>query len=156
MTALTAEITESIALQDMAFEWTLSPEYTSAKEQNGRRDRFPTVEDRVKTYMGAWYAPPCRDSDKIAFRFVNVTIDGKPENVLLFREVPKVNSSVQRTFVAAKHIRAARAIYLDRQDMEHCDFNHYCVDTKQYMLSTLDRLATNSTTFEEKIPIILQ
>jgi hypothetical protein len=134
-------------------------EYSSKEEQDGRLDRFPSVQDRIKIYMGGWYTPPCEGNDaaKIPYKFVNATPDG--QRLLLVRELPRGDDKPQRTFVLSKSIQFDRTFYLDRQTMLGCteQHDHYCSDTVQYMLPALDRLALDTETpMEKDIPTILQ
>ena len=155
--------TRSVLLTDFAFGRSLSSEYTSLEEQEGRSGRFPSVEDRVKIYMGRWYVPPCDVSDKVQYRFIDSTttttttsVPRKSERLLLLRELPKVNETEQRVFVAPKHIQPAQAIYLDRQQFVGC-FNGYCLDTKEYIIPTLERLDAQSLSApNDTTPIVLQ
>ena len=145
--------------KDTSLDTQFSSEYASRAEQDGRRYRFPSVADRVKIYMGRWYAPPCQESDKVAFRFVNETRGEKFGTFLLIRELPHIDSPErQRIFVATKNIQNRRVFYLDRRELENCTSQrtrNYCSDTQEYMLPALDRLKANST-FATDIPILLQ
>lgn len=49
--------------------------YRTPEEQEQRRIRFPSIEERVKLYMSNWYTPPCDDAHRIAFAILNVTDD---------------------------------------------------------------------------------
>ncbi|KAL7560418.1 hypothetical protein ACA910_016168 [Epithemia clementina (nom. ined.)] len=35
----------------------------------GRKERFPSIEERVRIYMGEWYFPPCNEQDKVLYRY---------------------------------------------------------------------------------------
>ena len=149
------DIPRSTMLTDIAFGQSLSSEYASFQEQGNRSSRFPSVDDRVKTYMGRWYVPPCDESNKIPYRFIDSTIEGKSERLVLLRELPKVNGTEKRVFVVPNHVQSARAIYLKRQAFEGCK-SGYCLDTKKYIIPTLDRLDSQSSAHRDTTPIVLQ
>jgi len=46
-------------LYDLSIERTFLPTPTD------RSDRFPSIEERIRLYMGDWYLPPCTDADKV-------------------------------------------------------------------------------------------
>lgn len=47
----------------------LSNVVDSPQEQHpsSRRERFPSVEERVQIYMSNWYSPPCHENDRILY-----------------------------------------------------------------------------------------
>ena len=60
-----------------------------------RRDRFPSVDERVKIYMSNWYEPPCRDEEKHHFNVkggsveigqITVKQDIRPDYLLWLNE----------------------------------------------------------------------
>ena len=131
--------------------------YSSREEQESRRGRFPSVEDRVRIYMDRWYAPPCHESDKVSFNFVNETKnnEGQSERFLVVRELSQIDDPVQRTFVVPSRVFSAKAIYLRRQDLLDCDYP-YCEDTRKYFLPALDRLESSSLSSNNNIPTVFQ
>jgi hypothetical protein len=134
-------------------------EYSSEEEHDARRYRFPSVEDRVKIYMGSWYAPPCKGDaiTKVSYNVVNETREGIiTERLLLVREIGESESPQQRTFVAIQQLVFANVILLERHGMIDCFDNPYCEDIKKYILTTLDRVDITSSLTERSIPTILQ
>jgi hypothetical protein len=129
------------------------PSYASKSEQEARTHRFPSVEDRVKIYMGPWYTPPCEETDKVAYRFYNQTTDGEKHRFLLVHELPQIGNPDRRFFFASGSMVSARAFFLDRTTVMSCTSDDYCADTKDYILPTLDRLDANTQT---SIPTIVQ
>ena len=117
-------------------------EYASETEQLARCSRFPSAEDRVKFYMGAWYSPACTQQDRVQYAFFN-------ETFLLVREaLGQADNMKATTFVVKQKIQMARVIYLNLQELEACD-NGYCDDVKSSMVPTLDKVASSA-------PILLQ
>jgi hypothetical protein len=41
----------------------LAPDFSVEEDSLGRDERFPSVDNRIKLYMGNWYEPPCSSSD---------------------------------------------------------------------------------------------
>ena len=112
-------------------------EYSSETEQRERRNRFPSVEERVKFYMGAWHTPPCTRKDKVPYTFFN-------ETCLLVREiVDQAKNTVGTTFVVTQKIQMARIIFLDLKEIEACD-NGYCSDVKSSMVPTVEKIPVNA------------
>ena len=141
----------------------LSAEYASTEEQDSRSTRFPSVDDRVRIYMGRWYEPPCEDSDKVGFKriTVNETIgrSGQPESFFLVRELPQFDRPKRRRiFVLTNSVQTTRAFYLDRHALKNCsdqNLRNYCRDSRDFILPALERLNANSTT-SSGIPTFLQ
>ena len=50
-------------INDIAFA------YTDVTEMESRRDRFPSIEQRVKIYMSNWYIPPCPNTQRIQYQY---------------------------------------------------------------------------------------
>jgi hypothetical protein len=40
----------------------------TAQTPKSRRDRFPSIDERIQLYMSNWYAPPCSESDLFPYR----------------------------------------------------------------------------------------
>eukprot|EP00557_Chaetoceros_sp_GSL56_P014119 CAMPEP_0176483472 /NCGR_PEP_ID=MMETSP0200_2-20121128/3936_1 /TAXON_ID=947934 /ORGANISM="Chaetoceros sp., Strain GSL56" /LENGTH=491 /DNA_ID=CAMNT_0017879875 /DNA_START=411 /DNA_END=1883 /DNA_ORIENTATION=- len=40
-----------------------------------RKDRFPSVDDRVKLYMSTWYLPPCFSNERLQFQYLFIAED---------------------------------------------------------------------------------
>ena len=53
---------------DVAARYYRRPKYRNFSERNYRPFRFPSVEERVRLYMGHWYLPPCNEDDKVSYR----------------------------------------------------------------------------------------
>ena len=146
---------------DITFNPPLYSEYASIEEQNSRSNRFPSVDDRVRIYMGRWYVPPCQESDKVGFKLINNTVrrSGQPEQFFLVRELYQADHPKrQRTFVLTKSVQNTRVFYLDRQELQNCSaerLKNYCSDAREYILPVLDRLSSNSTT-SSGVPTLLQ
>jgi hypothetical protein len=59
-----------------------------------RRDRFPSVEERVKIYMSNWYLPPCNERDRFLVS-TNTTNSHVTINNMIFYP----NITADQTFV---------------------------------------------------------
>jgi hypothetical protein len=131
--------------------------YSSENERDLRHSRFPSVQDRVKIYMGPWYSPPCEGNNavsRVSYSVVNE--EGNDEKMVLLRELARSDMRKQRTFVTSRQIVSARAIWLDWHAMMECNDNPYCADTKKYLLPALDRVDAKSSQSDKNIPTILQ
>ena len=120
-------------------------EYASAREEQDRRFRFPSIESRVKYYMGIWYSPPCSYQDKILYTKVNDSMTllqqplGRPDG-----------TAAASTIEVSPKIRMARMFYLDLPELDNCDSrNGYCSDTKSSVVLTFDKV-------DSRVPILLQ
>lgn len=62
---------------DTLIRWYYLPKYASKGEANFRRQRFPSIDDRVRLYMSNWYLPPCTNDGKLLYeRKMNITAPG--------------------------------------------------------------------------------
>ena len=109
-----------------------SREYSSLREQNGRYGRFPTVEERIKLYMGSWYTPPCPGNLKATVLYQNTT-DNKGNTVYLARELARKDTrNGPRTFVLPTNYQLIRAVALNKHSFRGCS-KAYCIDPIEHL-----------------------
>ena len=144
--------------------------YRSVQEFEGRRSRFPSVEDRLKVYMSTWYVPPCPDDPNGLVRYtyvhkeeqVNSQEAAMSTSLLIQLATPMDNNKKQEnedppllTLALNSTIHRSRYLfYLDRKKVKACQ-NKYCIDTMDYVFPALDRIA-NTSNKDDDIPIIMQ
>ena len=124
-----------------------SREYYSLEEQNGRHGRFPSVEERIKLYMGSWYTPPCPGNLEATVLYQNTT-DNKGNKVYLARELARKDTPKgPRTFVLPTNVQLVRTVALNKHSFKECS-NAYCTDPIEHLLRPTMRLAL------EDIPMV--
>ena len=117
---------------------------------DARASRFPTVDDRVKLYMGDWYWPPCDSaSQSIGYTWTTRT------NVTLRWQG---GDDHQETVSLDGSIYPDRLFAMDRSLLRQCATNernkslrHYCQDVVNTIFPILARSDHNSTS-----PLLLQ
>lgn len=86
-----------------------------------REERFPSVEDRVKLYMGNWYAPPCgndqTDSSLIDFFFENRTDDSIWPSLILSTTPYQGNAT---NYQIESVVEPDRVFFLDHDILMDC------------------------------------
>jgi hypothetical protein len=89
------------------------------KELSTRELRFPSVEDRVKLYMGNWYAPPCEDYQDGMSHFYYNTTDDWPTLILdKIHKHPILNST--QVLEVQSIIEPDTLFFLDREVALEC------------------------------------
>jgi len=107
--------------------------YFTMEEQDSRSSRFPSVQDRVKAYMGFWYHPPCRDEDFVPYR--------RQDHLVLVREFNRAKFP-QYTF-AISGMEAEEARVLLANETMDCSMKigqDYCPDMQEYFYPSLKRI----------------
>ena len=70
----------------------------SATNELTREERFPSVEHRVKLYMGNWYAPPCDENNQPKLGWVDFSYTNQTENADWPSLVVAVDPNATRPF----------------------------------------------------------
>ena len=77
-----------------------------------RSERFPSVEERVKLYMGNWYLPPCnKDGETILF-------DKKNKSAIQLR----LPSNLNLTIDVFSDVEADRIFFLNEEIIQNCAY----------------------------------
>ena len=129
-----------------------------------RRDRFPSVEERVQIYMSNWYEPPCGDKEKHLFKIKGRSIeidkitlkqDIRPDYLLwlnksIVRDCARTREQV--AFDRNNSISLPTEKYID----ERARFNmvHYCVDVLEVF--EILRHLPESSPQKVQIPLLMQ
>lgn len=146
---------------DGFLRWTWLPKYASRSEMNFRRQRFPSIEERVRIYMSNWYKPPCDSTGQVVFqRKLNATAAGGKSRWSFFgccnspndqyyyelteleSTLKNVNENSQRMVVITNEIRIGRMFYLDGPKLNQCfeekrlSIRFYCSDAAKSIFST--------------------
>ena len=103
-----------------------------------RHLRFPSVQDRIRLYMGSWYTPPCPDNTDalIPYRYLGKSsMDGD----LLVKSLASKDRP-SRIFRVGHDIEMARMVNLNRDAVLNCTSNDYCTDAIQYWVPALNRV----------------
>lgn len=128
--------------------------YTTPEELEGRPFRFPTAEERVKIYMGNWYAPPCEGNTKAEIHYKMRENPMTNQSEALLRELagPGISEEDRRVFLLHGDIDMATLFFMQRGVIEGCD-NDFCMDTMKYLFPAYDRVVDHSAAF---VPTVLQ
>lgn len=123
-----------------------------------RRERFPSVEERVKIYMSNWYSPPCLDSEKHLYtplgenvQIFNMTIRPYIEPDTLFH----LNKSIVFQCAKPQEERGNATSmspleqYIDSKPQSRGNMGMYCQDIVE-MFEILEHLTP------EPIPLLMQ
>lgn len=126
------------------------PVYQSRVERDFRTYRFPSIDDRVKLYMGDWYLPPCKEDWKIRVP----PNEGKDAHTILLHEITLNNTS--RELAVRSQVEVSILFFFNQKQLSLCSqikwpIGPYCSDSeatvgfaKQYMK------------LDERIPILMQ
>lgn len=114
----------SVGQEDQQPESSVSEKETSPKVRNfktatSRRDRFPSVEERVKIYMSNWYLPPCsQDAESLTFpyEFSQETTKNKKTKLEVTQDVVRVSQN----YTFHKTIEPDMAFWLDEDVLLDC------------------------------------
>ena len=154
---------------DKLVRWSRLPRYANRAERDFRRERFPSVEDRVRIYMSNWYMPPCNSDGQVVYeRVLNTTADeqsggwfyrGASEYDRYYYKIRELESSIsgetRRTLVLTNKPKIGRMFYLDEDDLYHCylqrewSIRHYCSDS----IASIVHTAMPNAGFEDKDPL---
>lgn len=118
--------------------------YVNEEEMRGRRDRFPSVIERVKLYMSNWYTPPCDDYARVAYTYTEEHNDSA--GLLNLREIA-IPTSKPETLVRFWRINSLfdgsndhgvfdRVHFVDRDSMVRCK-HRYCKDMVEFLFPFL-------------------
>jgi len=134
----------------------LSKEYASLEEQQDRKNRFPSVEQRVKIYMGSWYVPPCPGNSKGIATF-NILDNPRNTTKYVLREVVTRNAPNPRTFVLPSYkIPMSQAFVMQEEFVNAQCYTLYCDDMMRFLLPSVRRVDATSPPKERRKPIVLQ
>jgi len=179
--------TPRISWLQMAYKvmyWSYQPTaYLSPADQWGRSRRFPSVEDRVRVYMSAWYVPPCSEADKLPFAVFNVTDESQwlapvyegehqkdsdsgsnavklQETIgyqqVYIQEVSGFDPGRKGIYVLQDELQMAQLLSLGPELFDSCDTeNEYCFDTLDSLLPSLERVEAEEDELLD-IPIVAQ
>lgn len=151
--------------------------YTSSEEMQGREYRFPSVEDRIRLYMGNWYRIPCSSSSSLG----RASVPGAVTLPLATKKVMTDQGSMvyilpehalpgypdPRMFGVDHSIAPARIFYAEVLSIQNCAsdedgksrMKHYCRDVNETILPLLSVSSHSVMTGEgslSRTPIFLQ
>jgi hypothetical protein len=141
--------------------------YDSMEQMMDRKNRFPSINERVQVYMSNWYHPPCglpyqMDNDNgdlddgfIHYRFLTSSSTSNPEHDdnssrLLVQEVETVatvnKDEPPRLFLLDSNPTLGKLHFLTRTKMhpDQCD-SEYCSDILEHWYPAMDRVYNDST-----------
>lgn len=127
------------------------PSYQSRAERNFRKYRFPSVEDRVKLYMGDWYYSPCEDVQRIQ------AVQGNGSTPIIFlNELNSKESLSRRSLGIRAEVEVSKLFYFSKLELKTCSsrkwpLGPYCSES----LADFDQAMT-SLAWDRRIPILLQ
>jgi Glycosyl transferase family 90 len=149
------------ACVDLYLSWRWRPKYASRSERDFRRQRFPSVEDRVRVYMTNWYKPPCDDTGKVVFqrkvnstaralsvsrwrlfRGNNIASDQYYFKMTELEDASAPRDEVQRTVVLNNQFQIGRMFTIDKTNLKQCfaqrrlNIRFYCSDSSKSILDT--------------------
>jgi hypothetical protein len=115
--------------------------YRSLEELQGRSNRFPSVDERLKVYLSIWYVPPCANNTQgfVKYRYHNgssVILQEAGENPHILH----VSSTIERS----------RQIFLMNRELIGVCKDKFCLDVKKYFFPVLDHQQDDTT------PVLLQ
>ena len=138
-----------------------------------RADRFPSVQDRVKLYMGNWYLPPCTSSSKLVFDWDYSKNETFPDLRLQFRndfrnknernQATSLNTSMDLTLpttnvsYAEPQVLWNEALWSAKDGTQRCfnnDNGQYCNDMR--FMTSIAQQITGTTHLSQLQPIIGQ
>ena len=96
------------------------------QDELSRDDRFPSINERVKLYMGNWYSPPCNDDGTpnpgwIDFSYQNTTENSVwPSLVVSHSSKFFDNNETRRTYQFENIIEPDRVFFLDERVLMDC------------------------------------
>jgi hypothetical protein len=91
--------------------------------QGNRRDRFPSVEERVKVYMSNWYLPSCRHQGKVKYKLLPVvdTDSADTELAVWIQEPRNLVGTINSTeYVVMSRVTSDKAFFLTRASLQEC------------------------------------
>jgi Glycosyl transferase family 90 len=146
---------------DTVLRWMWLPKYASRREMDFRRQRFPSVEDRVRMYMSNWYKPPCDSEGQVVYQFkLNNTAPeeaswwsffGRSRNFndQYYYEIKELESTLgnskdypQRTVVLTNKVQIGRMFYMEEANLDQCykhrefSIRFYCSDSTKSIIYT--------------------
>jgi hypothetical protein len=171
LTALASIIFASFCVYkiiDAFVHWYFRPMYSSRAEANFRRNRFPSIEDRVRVYMSNWYLPPCDKNGKVVFELKkNVTILDDDKNSLTninnyYYTISELEShdfrTDQRILSISKNVEVRRIFFLDAKELDKCSqqpslsIRFYCSNSVESILLE----AKVAIGWNDNLPILCQ
>jgi len=131
-----------------------------------RSSRFPSVDERIKLYLGNWYSPPCEENVNAYVRYDFAYHD----HALLPSacSTQKPNVTLQEihgnwTTEISPEVKFDILFYLDRDEIMTCakngttqSYRFYCRDIHDIVLPALDRLSWNGNHPPNGTPIVIQ
>jgi hypothetical protein len=152
---------------------------------SSRRDRFPSVEDRVKVYMSNWYLPSCHDGGKARYRYLEPSDSRDASTVesttararkLWIEEPRNVVGASSTGYVVESRVVPDKAFFLNRTSLRECGhvdpgvttsqakLNQiknlrllYCPDVATTLLTALDHVLWEQGLEEDdRVPILMQ
>ena len=99
----------------------------------GRSKRFPSIEERVKVYMGHWYLPPCDKADAVYYSYSQYKNNRSEQTVVM---LTKGNELVHRLGTSAA---SRKPFFAKQSDFENCNekykhdkrIRHECMDVQE-------------------------
>ena len=101
--------------------------------REGRSKRFPSIEERVKVYMGHWYLPPCDKADAVYYSYSQYKNNRSEQTVVT---LTKGNELVHRLGTSAA---SRKPFFAKQSDFENCNekykhdkrIRHECLDVRE-------------------------
>lgn len=130
-----------------------------------RRERFPSLQERVQIYMSNWYSPPCHDSDRHLFTLENdnvlvhnMTISPRIEPDTLFQLKEDIvhqctKSKQELASEAEQNQTSLLEEYIDSKPQSRGNMGMYCADVTE-IFTILHFLPQEQQ--QDVIPILMQ
>jgi hypothetical protein len=129
------------------------PLYQSRAQRDFRQYRFPSIEDRVKLYMGDWYLPPCNEDGKVDLSGMH----RRSDTALSMKEISMSNATTSRAFSILAKVEVSILFYFHKESLKICSqrqwpIGPYCSES----LVTIEQAKSALVDWDDPIPILLQ
>jgi Glycosyl transferase family 90 len=141
-----------------------------------RRERFPSIDERVKVYMSNWYLPPCNDQGLVKYKYVfnDATASGAATPSVWLQEPQNLVGTNSTSYVVHSRVAADTAFFLNRTSLSECGYdptvkeqsklnqiknmrNMYCPDASSMLLTALDHVTwERGRRIDDHVPIVMQ
>jgi len=123
----------------------LSRYYRTIQEQEDREHRFPSIDERIRFYMGTWYVPPCPGNTEAMVAFHKVG------NTTYVQEIAKQNA---RTWYLPGHQSEIGRVFTVNPETigNKCD-RKYCHDTMEFLVPAVKRLNEEASPEDLRKPL---
>lgn len=130
---------------------TMTGYYRSIEELEGRKLRFPSVEQRLKVYLSTWYVPPCdkRNGGRVQYDYLS---SNSNNSVVVLQEAGNNN---YRLSVNASTEQSRVVLLMNQTMIKQCSHG-FCLDVVRFFLPVWDRLPRPINHTAPPPPLLLQ